>query len=518
MPPKAVTPPSTPSPAALDQHVVRAIFTQLKTVASTTGFDAIVELYDENNKLLDRLKSREEDITSLKNELNEEKKRKDITVEEMFEANEKEKGRHKETRNHVGTLQAVISDKNTCISERNKVVDDLGKQVKKLQSDNAKEREKVALAQKEINGLQQSIQEKDATIDKMKTAGADLRDKLASAKKRVKELENEATGLKESLATTKASLEKLEGYATRYSDITEDSAIESMLKFWDYAKTEIFAMLETDLSNDTLRNNSVWEKLRQCELARDHQLPLPCSNTLAAKQMRLALVLSILAREINTHIFLPIYIAPVDNKYNQFRKVLANQASADSEKESFCRSILLSLDPTTQDRVCRVGIQTVVKNVLEYLDELLPEDRRLAFHKTLEEVVQKAAKIWKPIQGSRRRFEPDFDPPTADDDCEAFTFPITDNTSTEKGAKPKHPKKIGLTVFPRLCIIENNMSTAYTAAIQLSNSQYEWVTAESEIDKEPASPTIGRIPWRRKSNNPKSLSLPNGGSKKANGA
>lgn len=230
--------------------------------------------------------------------------------------------------------------------------------------------------------------------------------------------------------------------------------------------------------------------------------------------MRLALILAMLAREINTHIFLPIYIAPVDNQYNQFRKVLANQASIDSEKESFCRSILLSLDPTTQDRICRVGIQTVVKNVLEYLDELLPEDRRLAFHKTLEEVVQEAAKIWKPIQGSKRRYEPDFDPPTADDDCEAFTFPVTDNTNTEKGAKPKHTKKIALTVFPRLSIIENNMSTAYTTITQLSNSQYEWMAAESEMDKEPASPTIGRIPWRRKSNNPKSLSLPNGGSKK----
>lgn len=29
-----------------------------------------------------------------------------------------------------------------------------------------------------------------------------------------------------------------------------------MLKFWDYAKAEIFAMLETDLSNDTLRVSS----------------------------------------------------------------------------------------------------------------------------------------------------------------------------------------------------------------------------------------------------------------------
>lgn len=224
MPPTSVTPPSTPSPNALDQHVVRAIFTQLKTVASTTGFDAILEVYDENNKLLGQLNSKDEYIASLKNEINDEKERKRIALDETFKVNEEERTRHKETKGVVQTLRTVISEKDTCISERNKKVDELGKQVKKLQSDNAKEREKVALAQKEINGLQQSIQDKEITIDKMKKAGADLKDKLASAKQRVKELENEALGLKQSLATTQASLEKLEGYATRYSDITEDSA------------------------------------------------------------------------------------------------------------------------------------------------------------------------------------------------------------------------------------------------------------------------------------------------------
>lgn len=224
MPPTSVTPPSTPSPNSLDQHVVRAIFTQLKTVASTTGFDAILEVYDENNKLLGQLNSKDEYIASLKNEINDEKERKRIALDETFKVNEEERTRHKETKGVAQTLRTVISEKDTCISERNKKVDELGKQVKKLQSDNAKEREKVALAQKEINGLQQSIQDKEITIDKMKKAGADLKDKLASAKQRVKELENEALGLKGSLATTQASLEKLEGYATRYSDITEDSA------------------------------------------------------------------------------------------------------------------------------------------------------------------------------------------------------------------------------------------------------------------------------------------------------
>ncbi|GAB1193470.1 hypothetical protein APSETT444_002688 [Aspergillus pseudonomiae] len=451
MPPQTLTSPPIPSPNALDQHVLRTIFTQLKTVTSTTGFNAILEIYDENNKLLDQLKSKGHELASLREEMDEERKRKDIALDEMFQANEKEKGRHKETKKHAQTLQTMINDKDTCISERDKVIDEFGKQVKKLQSDIAMERDKLAVARKEISGLQQSIQEKEATIDKMKAAGTELKDRLNSTKKTVKELQDERTSLRESLTKTDGNLKRLEGYAAGYSEMTEDSVIESFTGLWEYAKMEIFAMLKNDLPRDTLR-------------------------------------------------------------------VLANQAAIDSEKESFCRSVLLSIDPGTQEGICLVGIQAVVKNVSEYLDELLPEDQRLAFHNTLRKVVWKAADIWKPIQHSKRRYEPDFDPPTAEDDCEAFKFPITENVTTENNANQKNMKKVSLTVFPRLSIIEHGISTAYTAIIQVSSSQRQWVAAESEMDKEPASPTtIGRIPWRRKSNTPKTTSVPNGGSKKGNG-
>ena len=234
--------------------------------------------------------------------------------------------------------------------------------------------------------------------------------------------------------------------------------------------------------------------------------------------MRLALILAILARELNTHIFLPIYIAPIDNENNTFRQVLNNEAAINSEKESFCRSVLLSLDPPTQESICLEGIQTVVKNVSEYLYELLSEEQRLAFHNTLSKVVQKAAAVWKPIQQSKRRYELDFDPPTADDECEVFMFPSTNNAPKEKSANQRNPNKVSLTMFPRVSIIENKEITAYTRPIQLSSSQYQWVAAESEMNQEPSTPTFGRRFLLKKPSTPKSTSVSNGGSKKGNGA
>lgn len=232
--------------------------------------------------------------------------------------------------------------------------------------------------------------------------------------------------------------------------------------------------------------------------------------------MRLAVILAILAREIDKHIFQPTYLAPVDS---QFRKVLANQAALDSEKESFCRSIILSMDEETQARTCFVGIQNVVTAVSAYLDELLPEDQRLEFHKSLGKVAQRAADIWKPIQRMQRRYEPDFEPPIADDECEAFVFPGFNDITTERSAKPRNQKEVALAVFPRLSVIENRMSTAYTALIQLRSSQDQWIAAENEMEKEPPSPTIGRtFDRRRASAKLKNLSLPNGSAQKSNGA
>lgn len=229
--------------------------------------------------------------------------------------------------------------------------------------------------------------------------------------------------------------------------------------------------------------------------------------------MRLAFTLAILAREIDKHILLPTYTTQPDD---QFRKVLTNQAALDSEKESFCRSILLSMDPETQMRTCFVGTQNVVIAVSAYLDELLSEDQRLTFHKALNKVAQRAVDVWKPIQRMKRRYEPDFGPPTthdAHDECEAFVFPGLMDTTKGTSTKLKNQKEVALAVFPRLSVIEDGMSTAYTALIQLKSSQDQWIAAKNEMESEPPSPTIGRTFDRRKASAKlKNLSLQIGNS------
>ncbi|KAL7649218.1 hypothetical protein ACMYSQ_012329 [Aspergillus niger] len=409
----------------------------------------------------------------------------------MFEAIEKEKGRHKETKEQAFLLQKTIEDKEKLISERDKRIGELEKQ----------ERGKLADSQKDVTALQNAKKEKEDTIDKMKSVGAELKERLSTSKKRVKELEEQVSMLKGTLANTQGRLTKLEGFAAGHHEVDEESLVEGFIGLWEYAKTELYPHLNVDFPSETLRPEEIgwqdispWDRLRHCDL------------------MRFSVILAILAREIAKHIFQPTYIAPMQD---YFEKALSNLAATNSEKESFCRSILLSIDPETQARICLKNVQSAIKNVSAYLDELLPEDQRNAFLRSLSKIIQKAVDIWKPVQRAQRRYVPDFESPHAEDEWEAFTFPTDENPTTETNANQKSPNNFSLTVFPRICVIENNTCTAFTTVILLNSSHYPWTAAATEISKEPPSPTIGRVLslWRKGSNNRKNLPLPNGPTK-----
>lgn len=222
MAPQSLPSPSISTPESLDAQVLKGFCSQLKSLASTAGFNAIETVHNENTKLHSQLKSKNHELEGLRAEMNEKEKKKEMVINEMFEANEREKGRHNETKDQVLSLRKVIQDKEKTISERENRINELEKLVKKFQSEKANERGKLADAEKKLNTLQQTVQDKESNIDKMKSVEADLREKLSASKKRVKEFEDQTCSLKESLATTQARLIKLEGFAAGHSETNED--------------------------------------------------------------------------------------------------------------------------------------------------------------------------------------------------------------------------------------------------------------------------------------------------------
>lgn len=205
--------------------------------------------------------------------------------------------------------------------------------------------------------------------------------------------------------------------------------------------------------------------------------------------MRLAVILGILSREIDKHIFQPTYILSADENA-QLRRVLNHLAESRHEKEYLFRSILLSIDPDTE-KMLQSKTQLIVRTVSSCLYGFLSEAQYSDLRKSLEKVVREAIDVWSPIQRSEKRYEPDFEPDQwEDDEWELFNVPGQD--SSEYQSALGVPDDVLLTVFPRISSVRDGERAPLTYVVQLRKAQKLCVRAQEEINQMPASPTAGR--------------------------
>lgn len=208
--------------------------------------------------------------------------------------------------------------------------------------------------------------------------------------------------------------------------------------------------------------------------------------------MRLVVILATLAREIDQHIFQPNYLSEESN----LRAIFCKLAATDHEKEAFCRSLLLSIDSTAQQESLELRIQAIVRKVSQFLLHALSEPQYGEMHQRIENVVRRAVQVWRPIQTSQKRFEPDFEPLEWDDD-EWCLFRFPGEVPSEDQEQHEHYEDIRddilLTVFPRISLVKDNKRYPQTFVTHLMKSQKLCVAAEQETPREATSPKIGRM-------------------------
>lgn len=242
-----------------------------------------------------------------------------------------------------------------------------------------------------------------------------------------------------------------------------------------------------------------------------HQVPLPPSNTNAAKEMRLAVFMGLLARELAEHIFQPFYISL--NEID-IRDILVELAMKDSKKESYYRAILLAMSPKKQNTILEERKKTFLQNVGSYLFDLLPEGQYNELRQILEVVVERACETWKSFQYSRNRYEPDFDLLEWGDEWEPFPFQNNSNQGQEQSLNGDTDEAV-LTIFPRICRVGNGECKPINFGTVLT--RYQCSGAERELrKKEPSSPRAARPNFDRQKTRGMSISL--GGSPDQNGS
>lgn len=144
-----------------------------------------------------------------------------------------------------------------------------------------------------------------------------------------------------------------------------------------------------------LENSSNWS----------HALPMPRSNSNAAKQMRCVVILGSLARAVVEHVFQPTYLLPGSSG---IRSLLTCQAQEDSRKEAAFRAMTQALLPTKQDTAASDAVARACDEVIGFIRGLIP-DEEAGFKKRLQALVEEACAGWGEIRRSEFAIEPSFD-------------------------------------------------------------------------------------------------------------
>ena len=183
----------------------------------------------------------------------------------------------------------------------------------------------------------------------------------------------------------------------------------------------------------------------------DVQLRFPPTNTTAAKRLRVAASLHVIARRISTDIFIPCYFPKSVEVSEAIKDILAAQFETDRSKERITRALLLSTYMSKEMETVQKVVNATSKDIAQRLD---PIGANGAFCKAMEQVLHEAANVWKEAQYSMKLVEA-----SADDDFENWPWAQSDEFNspvTETKAQVMLPNRHMLIISPRVYVPEDH--------------------------------------------------------------
>ncbi|AEO67259.1 uncharacterized protein THITE_132430 [Thermothielavioides terrestris NRRL 8126] len=334
----------------------------------------------------------EAEIASLKERIAtlEEEKRK---LEEELEA----------ARQEIASLNDTITQKNT--------------EIESLQ-------ESLRAAEEQIASLQQTVADKDAEIEdlhgKLKAEG----ERADKAEAHGRDLQSQLDDTTQNLHITRGKLTDLEQYRIVLNSDNDDTYVTVLDKIWTTIVTLVEATFRPDIDEQILADPSCWTNLRNSPYlkhATQLQIPLPQSNTPAAKGMRISAVLAVLSRAMHKHLFRPVYL--LDDDDENLVKFLRALEDEDPTREAHMRATLLSMMPERQADLGARRVKMVVREVSWLVQHLLGALQFEAFCSGLEAACRLARDQWMRIQLAQIKIEPYFGPPYDDFDWQVLELP-----------------------------------------------------------------------------------------------
>ncbi|KAK3502261.1 hypothetical protein B0T13DRAFT_509059 [Neurospora crassa] len=279
-------------------------------------------------------------------------------------------------------------------------------------------------AEEEVVSLKQTLAEKTAEIEALhsKLKAETIRADTAVA--RSADLQNRLDETEDSLQTAEEKLDILASYQIKLHTDSEDVYVDILDKIWTSIVTLVESTFRPSLPEPILSDPSCWANLRNSPYlkhATQLQIPLPQSNSPAAKGMRISAVLAVLSRALHRHLFRPVYLLDDDDEnLVKFLRVLEDENPA---RELHLRSTLLATMPERQIEQGARRVKTVVREVSWLVQHLLSALAFESFVSGLEQACKLACEQWMRIQLASMKIEPYFGPPYDDFDWQVLDLP-----------------------------------------------------------------------------------------------
>lgn len=400
------------------------------------------ELLDANTKIEEHVTQAEvnaEEILALKSTIEEriaELRNLKDELTRMTSTAEEARTRGDSLETELKDMSALVEEKATCVStlegevaNLTQKVEDTTSHIATLEGQLKETIEKADMRAARIETLEGQLSGMTTTAKEAKARVEFLETELGIVTTKAEQLQSDLVATSQDLESMNARLIELDSYRVSLRSETEDTYVQILDTIW----TSIAGLVETqfrqDLDHSVLTDDSCWANLRQSEyLKHARQIPLPQSNSPAAKQMRVAAVLAVLSRALHRYIFRPVYLtengAGDEGIVNMLRAIACDNAV----REEHTRATLLAMLPDKQKVAAAKRVSIVVREVSWSVQHLLSALQYEAFCTGLETACKLACVQWMRIQAARMKIEPYFGPPYDDYDWQVLPLPAFEGT------------------------------------------------------------------------------------------
>ncbi|KAK6421852.1 hypothetical protein LTR95_016760 [Oleoguttula sp. CCFEE 5521] len=348
--------------------------------------------------------------------------------------------------------------------------------------------------QERVETLQQQVTESRKTVGSLKTAEVNQSTRIKTLEDQVKQKDldiksggEKVQGLIKAIGAEKQKIEALtnvnKNREARFAQLeTENKELE---KAWTNSKKR-GEWMEQQLQDAAKLTVPLRDDLKVHSIK---SLPVPQSNTIAAKQMRCIVILASLARAFAEYLFHPTHLLRRDSG---IRDMLVRQAQADSAKEFAVRASLQALLPSEQEGILSERINELCDDFMALVGGLLAPSEQPNFRDLLKDLAENASEAWRELCCFTEAVEPRFDVIHYDDwswdelVCDT-NRPIIRRQGVD--ARPDRDEAM-FAISPRLYTYYGNEGSPETHGVLFMSSQAQ--SAEEEVERLPSIPQQDR--------------------------